>query len=124
MWVLLVLYGLTTLWSFGLVSDSRAQDDFPQRDVVSALDKAQSLVAAFLGPYLGPFARQWEACSIGDSHAVIVGVCALALGLGLALQFVPLPVGRGVSRLRLFSWSMGWSVWFGGAYVSVLHWFG
>lgn len=124
MWVAFVLYGLTTLWSFGLVSESRARDDFPQRDFASLLDKAQALVAVFLGPFLGPFARHGQPCGIGDSHRITAGLCAGALGLGLALQFLPMPAGRGASRLRLFFWSLGWTFWFGGACVSVLHWFG
>jgi hypothetical protein len=123
-WVALALYGLTTLWSFRWVSESRAGDDLPQRDIASALDRAQALVAVFLGPFLGPFARHWQPCGIGDSHRITVGLCAGALSLGLALQFLPLPAGRGAARLRLCFWSLGWTLWFGGACASLLHWFG
>lgn len=122
LWIAFALYGLTTLWSYRLVSASRAHDD-GQR-AANALDRAEALVAVFLGPFLGPFARNWEPCGIGDSHGFFVGLSAMALGLGLALQFLPAPAGRGGSRLRLFFWSLGWTVWFGSACASLLHWFG
>lgn len=118
------LYGLTTWWSYRLVSAYRALDDFPQRDVANSLDKAQALVGVFLGPYLGSFTRHGMPCGICDSHRITFGLCAVALGLGLGLQLLPLGGGRSGSRLRLASWSLGWAVWFGSACASLLHWFG
>jgi hypothetical protein len=110
------------LWSSRWVADSRAADDGNR--AVRALDVGQAAVAPLLGPFLGPFARHWQPCGLGDGHGFLVGVCAVLLGSGLALQLAPLPSGRGASRLRLLAWGAGWTVWFGAAWWSMLHWFG
>ncbi|HTF88129.1 MAG TPA: hypothetical protein VK843_06940 [Planctomycetota bacterium] len=81
---------------------------------------ASALAGPFLGPFLGGYANAWEHCPPEHVHR-IEPISSLVLLMGIAMQFSPLPAGRGWGRTRLTAWTVGWTVWFAAGLASLAH---
>ena len=80
------------------------------------------VVAGFAGPFAGSIARDNQTCCLGFSWQLALKVCGPALGLAVALQFVPtLRRTRSGRAGRMLAWTMGWLVWCLGVPASYLH---
>lgn len=73
-----------------------------------------------LGPMTGALARDWQSCCLQFSLGLLP-YCGPALIGAVAFQFIPLPLKRGATAIRLTVWTMGLLVWFMGGIVSFGH---
>ncbi|MFN0243111.1 MAG: hypothetical protein ACKVWV_09500 [Planctomycetota bacterium] len=85
-----------------------------------ALDVATVGLAALIGPFAGPIARDWQSCC-AENAWTLLPYAAIGPALALSALLVPSPEGRGWSRARLALWIVGWLVWFYSAILSLGH---
>ena len=77
-------------------------------------------VGCVSGPFTGAIARGFQSCCWRFSVELFPYCAGLLLG-GAAFQFLPLPLRRPWSVLRLAVWCGGLLGWFGGGLVSFGH---
>lgn len=77
-------------------------------------------VGCVSGPFTGAIARHFQSCCLEFSLSVLP-YCSLLLGMGVLMQFVPLPFQRFERGVRLTCWCLGLLGWFGGILVSFAH---
>ncbi|MDG3007452.1 hypothetical protein [Paludisphaera mucosa] len=81
---------------------------------------ALTTLATITGPFIGAIARNGQPCCL-QSSLRLAAVCGPALALGLTVQVVAPPFGRGRRAVRLAFWAIGWFVWLLGGHVSFMH---
>ena len=72
------------------------------------------------GPMTGALARDWQGCCL-EFSIFLLPCCGSALVGAAAFQFIPLPLKRGATAIRLSVWTVGLLVWFMGGIVSFGH---
>ena len=79
-------------------------------------------LAAITGPFDGAIARHGQSCCLAFSRQVALGLCGPALGLAIAVQFLPRTwLGGATDAVRYTGWTLGWLIWFLGVPISFLH---
>ncbi len=118
-WILLGLYSLFTLLTFGAVIS--AQSAGTGEPTSYALQRiALTAVAPLSGPFIGAIARDWQSCCAANSWSLLP-VAGAALAVACLVQFLPLGAGRAWDRLRPSCWTAGWLIWFGSGIFSLGH---
>ena len=81
---------------------------------------ALTTAATVLGPMTGAISRDFQGCCL-DFSLRLLPVCLGGLAVAIAFQFVRLGTSVWMQLVRLFVWSAGLVVWFGGGIVSFGH---
>ena len=72
------------------------------------------------GPMAGGIMRGFQSCCVLFGLKILPFSSGI-LGLGIIVQFIPLPFQRYSRALRMTFWIIGWIAWFLGALISYGH---